>query len=326
MHPCRTVRVYAWAITTCFGLSLVYGQAQPAGGQSASAVPADVQELISALSSEKTSEQIAAIEKLGAMGSRAAAAIPHLVPILRYQGLESIKIGDQMVTAFDLSADAAAETLARIGKPALRPLQARLGDPDAPEDGRYWAAVALARMNDPAATSLLLTTLKDPASPAGADVARALEHSADPQALNTLLSLATSSNPELRAAAIAGLRTKKDPRAVDALVASLQDKDPRVRQAAARGLMAQADPRTLDSLIRALKDDDSRVRNYCAQALGNIKDRRAIEPLIEVVTKDTESLVRFQAGRALEAITGLEFGENGDKWLKWWQEQAIKKP
>ena len=333
-------RTLIWIAIALCGCSFAAGQTAPAKTQAVQAktqpaplkaqappaVPPEVQKEIDALGSKDTNERISAADKLGAMGPAAAPAIPHLIPLLRYHGLESIKVGDQLIAAFDLSASAAAAALARIGKPAFEPLRKRLSDPNAPEDAPYWAAVALARMNDPAATRLLLATLKDPASPAREAVARALAHSADPQALNALLGLAKDSDPKMRAAAIAGLESTKDPRAVDAMAAALHDGDPKVRRAAAGSLLHQPDPRAFDDLVRALKDSEDLVRNLCAQALGAIKDKRAIEPLLELVTKDSDNLVRFQAGRALEALTGQKFGEDGARWQKWWQEQKVKQP
>lgn len=126
--------------------------------------------------------------------------------------------------------------------------------------------------------------------------------------------------------ALEGLGEKEDPRSVDAMADALQDADQEVRYAAARSLKTAADPRTFDVLVRALKDPYHSVRNLSAQALGAIKDPRAVEPLIDLVANDTNGSVRFQAGRALTAITGQTYGDSSTAWRRWWEEQKKKKP
>jgi HEAT repeat protein len=293
--------------------------------QSAAPTP-EVEALIRYLKGGKSGEQIAAAEKLAGMGPKATPAIPYLVQMLRYQGLESMTIGDQMIAAFDLSANAAATALARLGQPAIEPLQKNLIRPDPPGKAVYWTSVALARMKDPAAMQTLLATVNDAAFSARADVACALQYSDDPAALEVLLALVQEPAAAVRAGALEGLQTKTDPRAVKALVAGLRAQDTECRKAAATALMHRAAPETLDALVQALKDTDDEVRNYCAQALGDIKDPRAIEPLIEVVSGDQNDLVRFQAGRALESITGQKYGQEGKSWQDWWREQKAKSP
>lgn len=279
---------------------------------------------IEALSSRETQKRIQAAEKLGEMGPRAAPAIPSLIGMLRYWGLESIQIGDQQIASFNLSAEAAASALGQIGKPAISPLRTVLIGPRDDSDRPLWAARALARMNDPAAIQLLLSVAKQPASPARADIAAALGDSEHPQALEALLLLIKDQDPKVRKGAAQGLGEKKAVRSVDALVLALRDTDPEVRGAAASGLLHASDPRTFSALVSALKDTNSLVRNLSAQALGSLKDSRAIEPLVELVASDADNLVKFQAGRALEGITGQKFGEDGAKWKKWWEQQKGK--
>jgi HEAT repeat protein len=300
-------------------------QSSPLTPPPVSAVPAEMPALIKALEGS-TDECVSAAEKLGNLGPQAAPAVPALISVLRYHGLESIRVGNQMFASFGISASAAATALARIGQPALEPLRVKLGQTDAPEEAAYWTAVALARMQDPAATQILLAQLGNAACPARSDIARALEFSEDPQALAALLAAAKDQDSKVRKGVLSGLSQSKDARVVEVLVAGLRDEDREVRQAAALSLMHQANPSTLEALVQALKDPDNTVRNFSAQALGDIKDPRALEPLIEVVLRDKEDLVQFQASRALERITGKKFGQNGKQWQQWWQQEKAKTP
>ena len=255
------------------------------------------------------------------MGERAAPAISALIELLDDHGLETVKEDGRMFMTFGVTAGAAANALASIGKPAIQPLRVALKEPGAAKERVYWRAKALARMNQPAATETLLATLKQPTFPYRDQVAWALGDCTDARALPALLLLAKDEDPKMRRGAVKGLDGNKDPKAVDALVEALADTDKEVRGSAATGLYSAADPRTFDVLVSALKDPDDFVRNLSAQALGAIGDRRAIGPLVVLVANDPENLVRFQAGRALEAITGEHFGENGAQWQTWWEKQ-----
>ena len=58
-------------------------------------------------------------------------------------------------------------------------------------------------------------------------------------------------------------------------------------------------------------------RTEAAVALGEIKDVRGIPPLITTLA-DKDQNVRKAANKALESITGQQFGDDQDKWRAWW--------
>ena len=283
--------------------------------------PPDLQQLIDVLGVRETEKSLEAAEKIGSYGEAAAPAIPRLVEMLQSRGLETLRIGNQQIMAFDVSANVAANALSRIGKPARTPLRTLLTDGEQEPSRRQWAARALVRMKHPEALQIVLELLKQSTQAERANLLPALRDSESPQALEVLLGFVTDADAKVRKGAIEGLSGKKDQHAVDALVVALRDTDRDVRGAAAGGLITAADPRTFDPLVQALKDNYDRVRNLSSQALGAIKDRRAIEPLIDIVTNDKVELVRFQAGRALGKITGENFGEDGARWKTWWERQ-----
>jgi len=53
-----------------------------------------------------------------------------------------------------------------------------------------------------------------------------------------------------------------------------------------------------------------------AAALGNIGDKRAVEPLIRALHVNDKYMIQ-EAGRALLAITGQDFGEDAVRWKEW---------
>lgn len=64
-------------------------------------------------------------------------------------------------------------------------------------------------------------------------------------------------------------------------------------------------------------------------ALLNIGDARAVETLIATLKDDYFMLygfpehkeIRRAAAKALERITGQDFGMNADSWQEWWEKQ-----
>ena len=268
----------------------------------------------------KTTDVVHAADALGAMGERAAPAIPFLMGLFDDGGsLECVQEGGQQFCGFGLELNAAAAALARIGAPALPPLlrALRMGD----EEAASGAIKALARMKGPRSIDTLIQLAKDPKYPHRTRIPRELGSSEDPRAADLLVALAKDNAADMRSSVVRGWAASKDPRGADALIAGLEDPDASVQEAAAFGLVRRTEPKAFDALVKALGNPTSGVRNGACQALGELKDARAIEPLVAVVAGDMENLVRFQAGRALNAITGQTFGEDGKKWQTWFAQQ-----
>ena len=79
------------------------------------------------------------------------------------------------------------------------------------------------------------------------------------------------------------------------------------------------DPRAFDALVAALKHEDLGVRIAAADELGNKKDPRAIDPLITGL-KENEDDVQAAFAEALQKITEKDFGQDHEKWQKWWNQ------
>ncbi|MCR4321535.1 MAG: hypothetical protein NUV74_14510 [Candidatus Brocadiaceae bacterium] len=68
---------------------------------------------------------------------------------------------------------------------------------------------------------------------------------------------------------------------------------------------------------------DLAIRIKAAQILGTLKDPRSIEPLITVL-KEENADIRTIATESLIEITGQNFGENHEKWQKWWSQNKVE--
>jgi HEAT repeat protein len=104
---------------------------------------------------------------------------------------------------------------------------------------------------------------------------------------------------------------------VERLIQNINSEYRDLRMSAIWTLRKVKDPRAEEALINALKHKDLLVRAKAAEALGEIKNPKAVEPLIAILT-DEEETVREFAAKALGDITGKDFGQDYDKWQKWW--------
>ena len=114
----------------------------------------------------------------------------------------------------------------------------------------------------------------------------------------------------------------KDPRVVYPLIKALGDEEGYVREAAAIALGEIGDSQAVEPLINALNDNYLNVCEAAAEALGKIGDSRAVEPLIKTLKTTIYESLRHKVATALSAITGKNFGEDYNAWLKWWNEEG----
>ncbi len=108
-------------------------------------------------------------------------------------------------------------------------------------------------------------------------------------------------------------------RTIEEWIAALKDTDWKVRQQAAEALGQLRDGYALEPLTAALQDEVSAVRATAVAALGALGDQYSVEPVIGTLG-DSDAAVRQASGKALTKITGENFGEDRERWQKWWEE------
>ncbi len=211
----------------------------------------------------------------------------------------------------------AAEALGKIGdKRAFEPLIGALKDNSA--DVRDQAAWALAHIRNKKAIKSLIGALNDSDANVRGSAALALGYLGDDQALEPLTRALRDHDTDVRIWAAAALGELGDKRATEPLIKTLKDENEDVRGEAAGALGQLRDKRATKALIKALQDQEDLVRDIAAWALGEICDKRAIKPLIEIL-RDKDEEVRSTAAKALSEITKQDFGEDYEKWKKWYE-------
>lgn len=95
-----------------------------------------------------------------------------------------------------------------------------------------------------------------------------------------------------------------DVRVQDLCKAVVDDPNYKIRVQAALVLGKVRDPSAVPSLIRALSDSNATVRGIAAGALGEIGDPLAVDALRGLASRESNSFVKSQAGKALALLNG----------------------
>ncbi|MHC4476351.1 MAG: HEAT repeat domain-containing protein, partial [Planctomycetota bacterium] len=286
-----------------------------------------LEELIERLSGSDVKERAIAVYRLGKMGERAAAAVPHLIPLLRggsgsfltvskRQESSELEVGtmhfgglfteEQLRTPCSNVSPVAAEALRKIGRPAVPALI------EASKKEEDWAArqricEVLGDIGDQRALDALLGMMADRdvnvSLKAGAAI-RKIDH---PDTVDRLIEGLRDQNEYLRQSSAQCLGHIQDPRALDPLIEALKDLDQNVRKNAAEALAQINKPAVIEPLLEASKDESWYVRRWVAWALAKVDDSRIMERLIEILGDENETmLVKVAATRALGEIGGRD--------------------
>ena len=268
--------------------------------------------LIAALGSEDGLIRQRAALALGDFGDAKAVA-----PLIR-------ALGDPLTAV----REAAADSLAMLGPPAVGPLvelielpgaSERYEEPGAVESAktvtgpgglsweiatrrdlrRVYAAAILGEIGDPSAVEPLVMALRDENNDVRCQAAGALAKFGR-GAVEPLTTVLADPDPDVRIVAAGVLGDIGDASAVEPLIGALRDENDDVRGAAA-GALIRAGSAAVDPLIGATKDSDRNVRLYAAGALKYIGDPRAIDALRDL-TRDEDKDVRSVAEDAIEKI------------------------
>lgn len=128
-----------------------------------------------------------------------------------------------------------------------------------------------------------------------------------------------------KANAVKAISETKDPRVIKILLDAYNNKKSDLfRSEIVEALGKTKDPRAVDTLIIALKHPGPAVRWEAAKALGKIKSSRSVEHLISILNSEKNFHVRKNTALALKNVTGKNFGENHEQWLRWWKKNKEK--
>lgn len=107
------------------------------------------------------------------------------------------------------------------------------------------------------------------------------------------------------------------------LITALKDVNPDVRGTAATSLSYIRDPRAIPSLYSLLKDENLAVRE---KARNSLRLHTELKQLIDGLD-DPSTTVRENSSYVLWLLTGKDFGNDPEKWKKWYAGQGkTKKP
>jgi HEAT repeat protein len=174
----------------------------------------------------------------------------------------------------------AADTIKKIGQPAVQPLIDTLHDPS--PDLRSWAARLLRDVPDERAVEPLIVVLSD-------------------------------GEPRVCSNAIATLGELRDVRAVDPLLRCLTNANPAIRCDAAAALAHFDTANVREALLEALSDAERNVRGLAALSLGELKEPRAAEPIAKLLQSESDSLIKDYFSQALSMLPEASVASPGSE-------------
>ena len=277
--------------------------------------PADVQALIKQLKSRDPQARADAAFELGWMGRRAKNAVPFLVRML-----------DDAWEARDPRpgypvGQAAAQALARIGKPAVPALIEQLRSRS--DLRRYLAILALQAIGDPQAVPPLIELIRNPKAARRSNAADALGQLRDPRAVEPLIEALGDRDKLVGLAACIALGSLGDKRAVRPMADALErDTSEQVRIAAASSLARLGGPEAVEALCRALRDRKPIIRDHTLRALLKLKDPSSVRPCIDALQDSNSGTVPLLAtvlGELGDPRAAQPLGQllkSGEKWRR----------
>lgn len=173
-------------------------------------------------------------------------------------------------------------------EPDLAQLQESLSDRQDPR-AQSQAALLLVQSNDPEASAIVRRGLRQ------------------------------QENEEMFVALAAAVRLRPDDRFTRELLAGLGAAKPRIRQAAAETVATLPGYDLVPRLEAMYKHPrtELRVRQMILWTLGRSGRREAASVLLDSLKEDNEELRRIAAA-ALTDLTGLNFGQDLERWNAWW--------
>ncbi len=190
------------------------------------------------------------------------------------------------------------------------------------KNARLGAVNALGELGGEKAARQLVLLLQDTDDAVVLDAADELQLMGEP-AVDVLIKAMENKDPQVRRHVSMVLKKIDDPKTVETFIKALNDDDPYVRMDAAEALGSLDDFRAVGPLTEALVDVNKEVRYAAAWALGRLGDERAVRFLISMLV-DKDATLRSYAAQSLHMITREDFGDDYDKWMKWYSTSKDK--
>jgi HEAT repeat protein len=307
-----------------FDVDTLPTEAEVAAKLSQASLPRELREQIVRLHSRDANERAAAAAHLGKMADSAAPAVPYLIRLLgdNSQVQLSHYLGGGYYSSSETTpGEEASHALAEIGGPATNALLFALQDSHA--DVRRLAAKALGQIGEISAVDFLIKLLDDPDRGVRATAAIALGNYRHPMAAQKIMDAYPTASVSARTDMIFALAHINDILAVPFLIQHATDPEPDVRAAIMLALGKLRDARAIPALLTGLKDSDEITRANAAYALGSYFSPEVVSALIATLA-DVAPRVREAAAESLASLTGMNYGNDRDKWQAWWREQRAQ--
>lgn len=173
----------------------------------------------------------------------------------------------------------------------LERLRALLKDPD--PEVRGLTAVALARIDSPAATEILMDLLADPDDRVVCAAIQSLGERGEKSAVPALIGMLNHATyASVKCSVLSAFASIRDPRAFSAVVVQLFDAEDEVRRNAAAAIGYLGDKRALVPLYEMLGDNYAWVRANAALSIGALGDADSVDHLMDLLARETDDLVR----------------------------------
>lgn len=158
---------------------------------------------------------------------------------------------------------------------------------------RGLTAVALARVDSPAAVEMLMDLLDDSDPHVVCAAIQSLGERKETKAVPALIDMLNrSSEVNIKCSILSAFASIRDPQAFSSTVVQLFDAEDEVRRNAAAALGCLGDTRALEPLYEMLEDNYMWVRANAALSIGSLGEKASVDHLLDLLAAETDDTVR----------------------------------
>lgn len=121
-----------------------------------------------------------------------------------------------------------------------------------------------------------------------------------------------------------GLGKTGDKRGLEPMLKLMNNEKFHARYTMAKGLSLYGGKVVCDALVSVIGSNDHYLRLEAMQALAEQKDLRVVEPIMNLLKASQYPPSYMQKfGKLLNDATSQNFGNNFNKWMEWWEKEAL---